>query len=381
MARPTNHPGLRHDAWPEADRAAYRAACQPGSPFDDAGPLSRTRAATRKSLCGTYGRWLAFLLREDVSLETETPGSRLTPERLQRYRAWLVENCASITVATYLGQLLMWHAALWPARDWDWLRAIQARHQRQAVPVRIKAARIVEQSELVDLGFSLMEQAAAMPLSATLPAGPRHPALLYRDGLMIALLAMRPLRQGNFLSLTIGRHLRQAPQGWEIIIPGEECKTGLTLRFGIPQQLVEPLERYLTTYRPALLSLRGPHAPHHSVAPAGHALWVTRCGSAMTAPAQQKQLDRHCRARFGHTVNAHLFRDCAATALADEVSGGVSLAADLLGHRSTVTTQAHYIAANQRKALRRVQEMLLARRRPLRRPHSIRSNLRGSTAP
>jgi integrase len=79
----------------------------------------------------------------------------------------------------------------------------------------------------------------------------------------------------------------------------------------------------------------------------------------MTARALQKVLRRHTRARFGHEVNCHLFRDCLATSLADENPEVVRLAADLLGHRSFRTTAKHYISANQKRALRRHQAMVL----------------------
>ncbi|MCW8087676.1 tyrosine-type recombinase/integrase [Sabulicella glaciei] len=363
-ARPSGHAALPFASWPEADRATYLAACTPGSPFDDPGAAASWRPATHRSLCAAYSRWLGFLQSEGVVLAEEGPAERVTPERLRHYERMLRGRCASVTVATYLGQLLMFLTDLWPERNWRWLREIQARHQRLAQPSRVKAARMVDQMELVELGFSLMEQAVARPLPPDLTAGPSHPALLYRDGLMIALLALRPLRQGNFLNLILGRHLQRTPEGWRIAIPASECKTGLALHMVVPAQLLSALETYLTVYRPVLLDMRGPADRQHRLHPAGHALWVTRCGTAMTPGAQQKQLRRHCRARFGHDINPHLFRDCAATTLADEHPEGISLAADLLGHRSTTTTQAHYIAANQRKALQQCQALILAQRRP-----------------
>ncbi len=62
-------------------------------------------------------------------------------------------------------------------------------------------------------------------------------------------------------------------------------------------------------------------------------------------------------------MNCHLFRDCLATSLADDNPEAVRLAADLLGHRSFQTTAKHYIAANQKSALRRHQAGVAARRK------------------
>jgi integrase len=74
-------------------------------------------------------------------------------------------------------------------------------------------------------------------------------------------------------------------------------------------------------------------------------------------------VEQRTRERFGHHVNCHLFRYCAATSLAEDNPEHVRIAADLLGHRSFATTQRYYIAAGQRRALRRVQGTILAHRR------------------
>ena len=54
-----------------------------------------------------------------------------------------------------------------------------------------------------------MCQAGELPLTAGMRAGPGHPALLFRDGLLIALLAMRPLGRRNMLAIRIGQSLRR----------------------------------------------------------------------------------------------------------------------------------------------------------------------------
>jgi integrase len=259
---------------------------------------------------------------------------------------------------------------VWPAHDWSWLCAVQKRAQRFAEPSRNKDARIVPQQDLLRLGCELMQQAAAMSMSEDLRAGPGHPALLFRDGLIIALLAMRPLRQRNFLALQIGRCLRRDRDGWQIQIPADESKTHVVLRISFPDVLVPVLETYFALYRPRLMAMQGPRNPATAARPVGSHLWVSRCGTPMTAGGLQKALARHTRARFGHHVNVHLFRDCAATSLADDNPEHVRLAADLLGHRSFQTTQSHYISARQKSALRRCQATVLQHRKTTRHDQS-----------
>jgi hypothetical protein len=47
----------------------------------------------------------------------------------------------------------------------------------------------------------------------------------YRDGLMIACLAVRPLRLANFIGLGLGGHLQRRGTGWWLEIPAAEAKT------------------------------------------------------------------------------------------------------------------------------------------------------------
>jgi integrase/recombinase XerD len=65
---------------------------------------------------------------------------------------------------------------------------------------------------------------------------------------------------------------------------------------------------------------------------------------------------------FGQPVNPHLFRDCAATSIAIEDPEHVRIASQILGHRSTATTERYYNQARIVDAARRYQDFLLALR-------------------
>ena len=251
-------------------------------------------------------------------------------------------------MASYIAVLAMMLQALAPEQDWAWLSQVQARLQRRATPSRDKRPRLVPAAELFALGLDLMAEAEAAPAGDAVEA-----ALAFRDGLMIALLATRPLRQRNFLAIEIGRHLLQVGEGWRLTFGGEETKTHRPLEFTVPRALHAPLERYLRHWRPLLLAIGRRRHPNSRGQAAGERLWVTIDGTAVSAGAQQKALAHRTRARFGRVVNAHLFRDCAATSIAAEDPDHVRMAAQLLGHASLQTTERYYIAANTRSALRR----------------------------
>jgi integrase/recombinase XerD len=69
------------------------------------------------------------------------------------------------------------------------------------------------------------------------------------------------------------------------------------------------------------------------------------------------------RQAFGNAIWPHLFRDCAVTELVDCAPEEIGIAPDLLGHADLRTTQRHYLQAPGVAAHRRVQELIVARRR------------------
>jgi len=110
-----------------------------------------------------------------------------------------------------------------------------------------------------------------------------------------------------------------------------------------PDELLPPLNAYLSTHRPLLASLPGRWSK-----PTGNALWVSSDGSPMTEIAIYDRIRKHTKDAFGVAMNPHLFRDAAATTLAITDPEHVRVAAPLLGHRTFMTTERHY---QQAKAL------------------------------
>jgi integrase len=236
--------------------------------------------------------------------------------------------------------------------------------------VRNKEALIVRQSELLALGEDLIDATQRMPPPTSRTAAVEQ-SLLLRDGLIIASLALRPLRCRNFLDLEVGRTLRREQDGWWIDIPAAATKTGVRLRQAFPARLQPALEEFLALHRPRLAGQRafGPVALRSE--PLSPLLWLSRSGAPLSACSLLKLLRRHTRPRFGHAINPHLARDIAATSLADAHPEHMRIAADLLGHKSFATTQRVYIAARQKWALRQVQAEVLRARRLSRRPPSL----------
>ncbi|MDB5416472.1 MAG: hypothetical protein JWR10_4807 [Rubritepida sp.] len=363
MARPylPGHHAVPLQQWPPLDQAAWAIALNPDDPDDDEiRHAVGLRPRTHDTLVGAYGRWLAYLHGQGIPLAGLMVAAGVTPEHAKSYVPFLrARGCASVTISSYLGHLHAMVRYMDPERDWQWLCRLQARMNRRAEPSRLKATRIVPQRDLFRLGCDLMQRALDQPpLTTTATSSEHDPALLFRDGFAIALLSLNPLRRGNFLGLEIGRHLIRDGEGRTVLIPPTETKNKRSFELPFPDCLEPALELYLALYRPRLIAMRGGVDPARELREAGQKLWIARSGMPMSPGALTKALARHCLARFGHTVNAHLFRDCAVTSLGDEVPEDIRMAARLLGHASFSTTERHYILALGKHAFRRHEQRI-----------------------
>ena len=193
--------------------------------------------------------------------------------------------------------------------------------------------------ELLDLGLSLIDQATEVQGLVA--------AILHRDGLLIASLALIPLRRRNVAGLRIGRNMIDVNGAWLIALDANETKTNAPLELAWPEELAEPLVTYLAIHRPHLSSLCGRWSK-----PIDGALWVSSDGSPMTEMAIYDRVRKHTQETFGVAINPHLFRDAAATTLAIADPENVRVAAPLLGHRTFATTERHNQQAKSYEAHR-----------------------------
>jgi integrase/recombinase XerD len=350
----------RPEQWPEADQEAWTRARTPAGLLDDGGDAADWRPATIRAAVGAYGRFLAFLEAQGLLDREGAPADRLTPFVLDRYVAKLRETCAPVTVASYVATLSMMVQVLAPGKDWNWVWHAHRRLKRRAEPIRNKRARVVPAADLLALGDELMRQARTEDMPD------KERLLRFRDGLMIAMLICRPVRLSNFLHIRIGHELVQAGNGWALCFDKDATKDGRAHHFPCPPELRPALEHYLHTVRhtvrPALLALGRKRFPHRHMQDAGQHLWVTIDGTPCTPGSLEKMLEKRTISRFGRCINAHLFRDCAATSVVTEAPEHVRIAAQVLGHATLQTAERHYIVANTRWEVRRYQQGILALR-------------------
>jgi site-specific recombinase XerD len=336
--------------WPLQDREAWEAILRPAGFLDEASPAAGWAPESRRGVAKSYGRFLSWLSGTGQLDRNAGPLERIGPDRVTAFVAHLRGLNADRTVINRLIHLEMLTRALAPTRDWSFLRQWQRRLEPETRDISRKLRRLRRTDECVELGFELMHQAR---FKGTAPASWRQ-SVLYRDGLMLALLALRPLRLGNFAGLTLERHVLQRAGMWWIHIPKAETKTRRRpINEPFPECLVQPLDRYLQHVRPALIAHRhGEGDPHHA------RLWVASGGRPLPDRTVHGRITLRTKAAFGQPMNPHLFRDAAATTYAIAAPEQVHDAAALLGHADFRTTEAYYRLSQSVAACRAHQEIL-----------------------
>ncbi len=333
------------DDWPEQDRIAWQSRFANVDVFDYDNPASRWSRRSRVGIAVAYGRWLAYLDKRGELDRHAAPGDRATPETVIGFAEHLETEVKPLTLRTYVKNL---YNALWamePERDREWLVNIVSKIWRATKPAR-NTASVIPAKRLYSLGFELMERADR---SSHMHGIGR--ATLYRDGLMIALLAARPLRRSNLAGLRLGKHLTRAGGVWTLFIPAGETKGGRPIEAPFPTDLREPLERFLQTYRPKF-----PRSAEHN-----H-LWPSIIGRPLGHNGVYEMIVKRTRAALDVSIYPNLFRVAAATTIATDDPAHFRDARKLLDHKFLSTTERFYNRAQTIDASRRYQGHLDALR-------------------
>ena len=126
-----------------------------------------------------------------------------------------------------------------------WLREIEGRFALIMEP-RSKFDRLVLADVLAAAGMTLVAEAEQFSKSDW------QRAKGVRNGLMIALLALCPIRLKNFAALELGSTVRNIDGAWWIILPPDKTKTGRLDERQIPNFLKGAMDRYVSRDREIL---------------------------------------------------------------------------------------------------------------------------------
>ncbi len=357
-ANPGSRLGMPLTAWPAADRAAWEAACRPVIGFSfRANVGAKLRQPTKDALLGGYARWLVWLQARAPDALAVPAALRVTEERVIDYLNDLDGEITPRTLFNYGCRLKQALALLCPRTDWAWFDPLL-----RDLKVRARAARpakrgFVPSHQLLDYGMQLMEAAEQ---SANSEQGR---AELFRNGLMIAFLAMRPLRLKNMTQLELGTQLVETVAGYDVTIPPNKTKTWNMIEFPVPDLLVPAMRRYLEHYRPVLAA--GPDGAGAGEMDQAAPVWLARSGAQFPADTFADMVSKRTLAHFGQRLTPHEFRHCAATSIAEFNPENFHSIRLILGHTKAATAEQYYIRAKGRETARIYQAVVSSKRREL----------------
>ena len=349
------------DHWQPNDRALWQAAmtarAQPLSTHSHARIL---RDATIEKAARGYGRWITFLhVRDDLDAHAR-PSARVTPERLNAYFAELLAHGnADHTVVGRIAELASALRILEPRGDHRWILNPGGAPLREHLAMHRRAVPLHHPVDLFLWGLDLMEQARA--IQALDRRGPQ-----LRDGLLIAIEALRGLRLRSVHSLVLGRSILRDPDTgcWRLDIPPEDVKNHRRIAGEITGILHPWLDRYVAVERAEMLAGR-----------ACDAFWVTARGMPLSAIGLTAALATRSAARFGadRAFRSHRFRHCLGSTLPLLVPEHPHLTSQLLAISHGVAA-GHYDRSADVLAFRRYHAALDAERERHRLPAMTRAS-------
>jgi integrase len=333
--RPLKH--LPKELWPAEDRRLFQLAYLEGDIFDDEpSPGRHLAAATRNSIYFGWRRWLGFLHAHHPDDLLLGPAERITAERVRAYVEHLRADLSSISVATLVSQLYHGACLIASECDWSWLRALKTRLHALAEP-QDRFKHLVPAHHTLDLGMKLMDTAFDIPLG-----GRKAREVQYRDGLILAIMSLWPIRRRSIAALTVGHHLRLDAGTARIKLSSEDTKAKRAEYWTAPDALDPYLARYIREIRPRLL--RGADYD---------ALWPSLKGGPLRGDAIYTMVRRRTANSCGKAMALHDFRRSAATFLAMDAPEKVGLIPGVLQHTGPEVGQQIYNLARSTNASRR----------------------------
>jgi integrase/recombinase XerD len=325
------------DEWPAEDGIRWEAAFKTGNRFDESGPGAHLAESTRRMARESYARFLGFVSTHRQHLMHLPPDARIDRLIVADYVAWRRTSCGEVTVAIDLDHLRGALKLVCRGVDWSWLLSITKRIAATA-PRRHPRCHLVASDRIYALGRDLMD-GAVTDANAVKCISKAH-AFQYRDGLIIAFLALIPLRSRTLVAMRIGIQLVKTGDLWGLDIPAADTKNKRPLDYPIPTELSARIDLYLERFRSRI-----PGAKRHT------GVWASNQGRPMCAMAIYEAVGRRTKKVFGFGVNLHRFRHAAASFWSIRDPANVLGSKDLLGHSSFGgTTEKHYIMMQSRLA-------------------------------
>jgi integrase len=322
--------------WPQVDQEAWQGACRPACRLQRGRAASHLATVSQRDFENRYGAFLDFLDRHKrLDLNVAAAAAHVTPENVEDYVTELQTRVRSITVWNCVYKLRRAAELMTTTQAFSWLSEIEKDLALIAVP-RSKYDRFVMTERLLEAGLALIAEAEAFAKSD------HARAKGVRNGLMVALLALCPIRIKNFAALELGRSFLEINGEWWIALPAGSTKTGKVDERRVPYLLKSAVGTYINKYRQMLVR------SHRQT----NALWLSsKDGQPLTANNVGALISKITRETIGIAISPHLFRTAAASTAAVYGGNNPYLASALLQHTDPPTTEGHYNRANSLSAI------------------------------
>jgi integrase len=328
--------------WPDADRRAWEDACRPGARLKPGGSASYLAPVSREDFARRYGAFLGFLQRTRRLERDAGAATQVILPNVEAYIADLSARVRSVTGWNCVYKLRRASQLLAPTVDFSWLAEIE-KDLALVMEPRSKFDRLVFTPRLVEAGLTLVAEAESFAKDDLARARG------VRNGLMIALLAHRPIRLKNFAALEIGRTFKEIHGRWWIALPGMSTKSRRADERPVPAFLNRYIDAYINESRPVLLGSSPPMK----------ALWISSTtGRPMTTKNLGILVSKITVGTLGVDVSPHLFRTAAASTAAAYGGNTPHLASVVLGHIDPRVTEEHYNRASSVSASKIYAEIL-----------------------
>lgn len=345
---PRSYPrALPQRFWPPELRSAWEGALRPVRFLQKGSPASNWSPRRRRQVRCDAGRFLAWLARDGDGAALPGRCRSVTADALEDYvEAEHARGLRLSSIATALGNVVGFLRCIRPGWDpsgaYALVDAVGA-HAR-AEPRTPRA--LAHPRVLYEGGIEWMERALDDEGCVRDPAA-------WQQGLMVALLAVAPMRIANFAAIELGRHLAGGEGSpWQIRLDAGETKTRRSDLWEVPEALRPHLEHFLQDVRPRLMQ-----GQQHD------ALWVGAFGQPLGPQGVRQRIVQVTTAVCGRPITPHSFRHAAATAFRAWYPDRPRDAAALLGHATLRTTETSYIKSQRQLALLVVQQAVARRRR------------------
>jgi integrase len=362
--------------WTIADQAAWARATAPALRLRKGGAGSHLAAITQRDLAKRYGYFIDHLIRKDLLDPDAELAAQVTPDLVASFVGELSCRVSSVTTAGTVYKLRRAAELLDPNRDFAWLAEIE-KDLALIMRPKSKDGRVVDPDLIVEAGLALIKEATDNPAPT-----PLQRARQVRDGLMIALLALCPIRLKNFAALELQASFRRVGTRWWIVLDRSDTKSGRPDERPVPRDLDAAIEAYLLVHR-LVLAAANKRSDIESLDPKGRPadppnakarcddplanitgpLWLSsNTGERMSYSAVERTITETTRLTLGVAVSPHLFRSCAATAISTNAGDNPNLASAVLQHTDRRVTEEHYNRASSAQAARQYAEILKSTR-------------------